>query len=156
MTEEIIIDGVNVSECDYISDLDCSCIFVKNYYGTTTSIRCSQVKNCHYKQLKRLEQENKELKRKIEILLGQLVINDGEDVTVQISQSQFDEYNELKQENEKLLDARNHFMGVNLKYFNALEEIKSIADKFDYWNNNLPEASEVISEIKDKINEVLK
>ena len=46
--------------------------------------------------VKRLEQENKELKKKIEILLGQLVINDGEDVTVQISQSQFDEYNNYR------------------------------------------------------------
>ena len=59
MTEEIIIDGVNVAGCEYISDIDCSCIFVKNYYGTTTNPRCSQVKNCHYKQLKRLEQELK-------------------------------------------------------------------------------------------------
>ena len=32
----------------------------------------------------------------------------------------------LKQENEKLLKARNHFMAVNLKYFTALEEIQRV------------------------------
>jgi DNA repair exonuclease SbcCD ATPase subunit len=39
-------------------------------------------------------------------------------------------------------------------YKKALEEIKEIAGKFDYWNSNLPEASNVINDIKEKINEV--
>lgn len=55
-----------------------------------------------------LKAENERLKKENEILLGQLVINDDEDVTVQISQSQFDEYN---------------------KYRQTLQEIKKIAER---------------------------
>lgn len=55
----------------------------------------------------------------------------------------------LEQENKKLLEARNHFMGVNLKYFNALEEIKVISDNYNLTVN------ERRKQIADKINEVL-
>lgn len=52
----------------------------------------------HYEeQVKELKAENARLKEENEILLGQLVINDGEDVTVQISESQFDKYNKYRQ-----------------------------------------------------------
>lgn len=49
------------------------------------------------KQIAELKAENERLKKENEILLCQLVINDGEDVTVQISESQFDKYNKYKQ-----------------------------------------------------------
>ena len=98
MSEEIIIDGVNVAECRFLDEwkhcdicdelCDSKCLIVED-------IECKTYDDCYYKQLKRLQAENEELKHKNEILLGQLVINDGEDVTVQMSQSQFDEYNEL-------------------------------------------------------------
>ena len=77
------------------------------------------------KQLKRLEQENRELKA----------------------------YKDINEDFKKAWDE------LNEKYKqlrSALEEIKSMADKFDYWNSNLPMASEIIGEVKDKINEVLK
>lgn len=54
-----------------------------------------------------LKAENDRLKTENKILLGQLVINDGEDVTVQISKSQFDKYN---------------------KFRTCLQEIKAIAE----------------------------
>lgn len=41
------------------------------------------------------------------------------------------------------------------KYKTALEEIKIEAEKFDYWGNNLTDASNVINSIKEKIDEVL-
>lgn len=102
-----------------------------------------------------LEQENKELKKQNEILLGQLVINDGEDVTVQISQSQFDEYNDLKQENKELkekvevLDKMTGIFSARLcdKYRSALEEIRILATK----NVSI----ENFVKIQNKINEVL-
>ena len=56
-----------------------------------------------------LKTENERLKKENEILLCQLVINDGEDVTVQISESQFDKYNKYKQ---------------------TLQDIKAIAEPF--------------------------
>lgn len=37
----------------------------------------------------------------------------------------------------------------------ALIEIKEIASKFDYWSNNLTDASNILWEIRDKIDEVL-
>lgn len=45
----------------------------------------------------KLKAENERLKKENEILLCQLVINDDEDVTVQISESQFDKYNKYRQ-----------------------------------------------------------
>jgi len=68
------------------------------------------------------------------------IIIDGEDVTVQISQSQFDEYNSLKQENKELktciemiknTEGQAHIEGVRLakenkNYRSALEEIREI------------------------------
>ena len=72
-----------------------------------------------------LKAENERLKRENEILLGQLVINDGEDVTVQISKSQFDEYNKFRtclQEIKKLAE-----VGQD-KYHNGLIVAKPILD----------------------------
>lgn len=132
MTEEIIIDGVNVAGCEYISDIDCSCIFVKNYYGTTTKPRCSQVKNCHYKQLKRAEIEIEKLK--------------SVDGSVH-PDSAYYKIIRLEQENKELLEARNHFMAINLKYYNALEEIRILATK----NVSI----ENFVKIQNRINEVL-
>ena len=62
MTEEIMIDGVNVAGCnDFYKEWD-------NWSGKD-NYRCQDFlsgvcagNNCYYKQLKRLEQENKELK----------------------------------------------------------------------------------------------
>ena len=65
-----------------------------------------------------LKAENEKLTKQRDILLGQLVINDGEDVTVQILQSQFDEYNNLKTENEMLKEENS-----------KLKELKKLADE---------------------------
>ena len=129
MTEEIMIDGVNVAGCEYyngvVGDVCGYCNIGEGYLYT-----CDSDENCYYKQLKRLEQENEQLKKQNEILLGQLVINDGEYVTVQISQSQFEEYNELKEENEEneelketqkgLIKRITYFENVIQKTFNCL------------------------------------
>lgn len=40
-------------------------------------------------------------------------------------------------------------------YKTALIGIKEIASKFDYWGNNLTDASNVINDIKEQIDEVL-
>ena len=64
MTEEIIIDGVNVAGCDAYKDKHCM---------DKTSIMfcnlniCSNFPNCYYKQLKRLEQENERLKKELDL-----------------------------------------------------------------------------------------
>ena len=63
MTEEIIINDVNVAGCCYYEfkndtgkwcDLTCT-------RDNAPVFRCEKMPNCYYKQLKRLEQENAEL-----------------------------------------------------------------------------------------------
>lgn len=64
MTEEIIIDGTDVSECEWLNT--CSnkirCVILQNDICCSDNT-CRGWKNCYYKQLKRLEQERDELKR---------------------------------------------------------------------------------------------
>ena len=62
---------------------------------------------------------------------------------------------ELEQENKENIHYLACMTEQRNKLKSALEEIKSIVDKFDYWSSNLSEASDLISEVKDKINEVL-
>jgi predicted RNase H-like nuclease (RuvC/YqgF family) len=74
MTEEIIIDGVNVAGCEFavkpINDnrIKCHCVKgllqIAKMHEQPESVKsglCENNPNCYYKQLKRLEQENKEL-----------------------------------------------------------------------------------------------
>ena len=82
MTEEIIIDGVNVAGCEhYCEKLNTGSGIIQNtskqgfclhnitglqnadiYFRVLSFPKCREQSNCHYKQLKRLEQENKKLK----------------------------------------------------------------------------------------------
>jgi flagellar biosynthesis/type III secretory pathway chaperone len=66
MTEEIIIDGVNVAGCDGLNKnslplKQCDLLQFKTKDGGIAGRWCTDHSNCYYKQLKRLEQENKEL-----------------------------------------------------------------------------------------------
>ena len=145
MTEEIIIDGVDVAGCDYFQSKDCWCV---NHIDERADIcitgnpECENNPFCHYKQLQRLKQENRALK--------------GTDGNVN-PDSAYYKITKLEQENEKLLEARNHFMAVNLKYFTALEEIREIAEP--RFVNGLNEEADLcnlaMDRITDKINEVL-
>ena len=66
MAEEIIIDGINVSECGFFhpkyKDTDChiALAFSEEYEGC---MKCENNPNCYFKQLKHKEQECEELRR---------------------------------------------------------------------------------------------
>ena len=198
MTEEIIIDGVNVAGCEFLFEnnnlktKDCECInhiYERMNSSVTVHSECKDNHDCYYKQLKRSEQErdelqdkihdleleisanrdymdywdkkNNELKKQNTILLAQLVINDGEDVTVQISQSQVDEYNELKQENKELKETiqelNKSIQDCNIqrtKIYKALEEIRDYLYTLTTVDNDFPN-TETYLRINDKIEEVL-
>ena len=66
MTEEIIIDGVDVAGCDGLNKnslplKQCDLLQFKTKDGGIAGRWCTDHSNCYYKQLKRLEQENKSL-----------------------------------------------------------------------------------------------
>lgn len=148
MTEEIIIDGafmidgINVTKCMH---------FTKQYnYGYCElsndscdefQYNCAKNKNCYYKQLKRLEQENKELKGRYQKLLEDLSCSNG---------------------------CLRNKIDIEIKYRSALEEIKKYAEytKEDamrgYHSDSLFKSSTIFDGIFhrnilciDKINEVL-
>lgn len=104
MTDEIIIDGVDVAGCEYMLNnkiqgkqhcpakampyaKETSCICRKSI--DTPYNFCKHNPNCYYKQLKRLEQECEDLKKQITIL-------DDETIVVEITEKQFEEYQQLK------------------------------------------------------------
>jgi len=67
MTEQKMIDGIDVSGCQYYEKCVCSCIDVRNCEGYIDLVitDCADNPNCYYKQLQRktaeLEETQKEL-----------------------------------------------------------------------------------------------
>lgn len=125
-------------------------------------------------KIKEIEKENEQLKKQNAILLGQLVINDGEDVTVQISQSQFDEYNELKEENARIKQLYNCYacdtcngkedyrnmkrhcenaIKTVQKHRQALNEIGMVIEELEQQYDDISNFTE-IKEIKEILSEV--
>ena len=64
--KQIIIDGVDVSECEYYNKDDKTCREVNGKYETDICDfdKCEN-SNCYFKQLKRKEQECEELKKQL-------------------------------------------------------------------------------------------
>lgn len=148
MTEEIIIDGVNVAGChnktpyknDY-GDVQCKCYRFEDIENDTFLFGiCKQHPNCYYKQLKRLEQENKELKAELNKVIDEREKKIEETLLKGCYQSLGSECRiyELKES----------------KYRSALEEINLILDELKQQYDYMTDYAE-IKEIQDKINEVL-
>ena len=130
------------------------------------SIACHNKENkCKYyklyKQLKRLEQENEELKNRLQIL-------DDKILTVEITVEEFENYKQLKQENEELKKLKCKFKEYctcdTERYRFALEEIREIANQtiIDYTeiakNNEKLKALDIrnrMSEIQNIISETI-
>ena len=104
--------------------------------------------DCYYKQLLRKEQECERLKE------GLFQIQNA-------AKSLSKQFDLLSAENEVLKNFHINLVGVKeceirelVKLKQTLTEIKEIANKFDYWNSNLSQASETLHEIIEKISEV--
>lgn len=136
MTEEIIIDGVNVAGCCQLIE--------EPFYPCGLGGECKGWENCYYKQLKRLEQERDKLKTelhsKVEFIQEQRTIINEYAKEIEIYKqcqgkraSKREE--ELKQENKELKEMyrlsclkceyKNTKADVD-KYRSALEEIREI------------------------------
>lgn len=162
MTEEIIIDSVNVAGCEYALTPKKQCPVKPMYYAKETSCIackehntklnfCKNNTNCYYKQLQRLKQENERYKQ----LLKGCPAEDDDCGFCEIDKQN----KKLKQENENEKKAYNECMYYlacmteqRNKLKSALEEIKERVDVY----RNVMQDSQIMTEIYDKINEVLK
>lgn len=108
MEEKIYVNGVDVSECKYYVPYTKDCINDNKSYD-----KCKSCKDCYYKQLKRLEQENEELKQTIKDLTQSL-----DDCNVDRTKL----YKKLDFEMQK----REEFADKSIKYKFALEEIREL------------------------------
>lgn len=139
MTEEIIIDGVNVSGCNAYKEGHC---LDKTAILLCDTNKCSNYNDCYYKQLKRLEQENKELKEKKDKYYQQAL---DDEILM----------NELSLEVDLRKKESGFYLEKLSKYRSALEEIKkkcNWVEECSVTNDNLWEYDEIL----EIINEVLK
>lgn len=90
---EIIIDGVDVSSCKYYHYKGCS----------ATGLRCENC-TCYYKQLKRIEQENKNMKEElVEFASSHIELGNKYIKMVEISKENLIKYEDLRIDNQKLI-----------------------------------------------------
>ena len=158
MTEEIIIDGVNVWSCKHYDLENNYCD--QSYLGeggllknTKNPKRCECSPNCYYKQLKCLEQENKELKSQRDearIAYNDLILDIVSDIPFE---------GEIGGERFISIKDRLHQMQKALA---SLEEIREIAEnakegRYATKSEDYTEGMRIIGcYVLNKINEVLK
>lgn len=149
MTEEIIIDGVDVSECvrqgETVAGITCGNgerIRLANEIITKHKL-CKDNPNCYYKQLKRKEQECEELKKERDTLsvtknklLGDLwVAEESLKDYIEHFNKASDELDQLKGVIKKYEECNKYLVKENVKTYTRLEhkllrtiaEIKEIA-----------------------------
>ena len=169
MCEKVMIDGCDVSGCCCYEDK--RCLWTKKYYETCKITPfCEAVKNCYYKQLKRLQVENEELKKEINLYKNSIVANHDRAIGKR--------FEEVLEENEKFkkelhsLNCDGKCSEEKQMYKQALEEIRGITENYfeecgvpdDYFKRNnyswkqhqIKGLTCKLQQILDKINEVLK
>lgn len=140
---EIIIDGVNVKECEHHTNLTMNCTLMP-----LQNLVCNKNPNCYYKQLKRLEAENEQLKQENHAIKRALkdknivaIVEENERLKVQLDIDK-NQINYLIDENKELN-----------QYEQALEEIREIAKpKFV---NGLSEEADIYDEEMAKIENII-
>lgn len=146
MTEEIIIDGISVAGCEHINALGkkIKCVILQDDVCEITPY-CEGY-DCYYKQLKRLEQENKDLKIYIESNKQQV-----EEVETLVMDN-----DRLLNENKKLKERQiNWYNHEATKYKQALEEIRKLVKGYKNSEGMIRQTTTEYL-IQNKINEVLR
>ena len=109
--KEIIIDDVDISGCEYCLKMTkYRCTIQRDVYKCL----CEENPNCHYKQLKRKEQECEKLKSDLTDLSKIIDCKNG---TILTFKEQLDQ---LKAENEKLKQENKHLKDIINKSANHL------------------------------------
>lgn len=115
MTEEIIIDGVDVSGCKHLKYDDIKKPICKSggCTGVYKSCLCEDNLDCYYKQLKRTQKEIEKYSA--------------------INEQETKDYAELKKENEQLKEENKHYKQIaqhhgdmSIKYTNKCAKYKQI------------------------------
>lgn len=115
MLNKIMVDGIDVSECQNYNSKNKKCrIPFWVYHIKFTGCRCSEVENCYYKQLKRKEQEINELKNDYAELEKEC-----EELKTQLKQVKY----LYEVQDEKLID---ELATENKQYKQALDEIEKL------------------------------
>lgn len=96
---EVIIDGVNVAECEFFKE--------NRGFNCFKKKGCTENSNCYFKQLQRAKAENEILHITIEKLKGDLCIAEDSLRDYQ------EHYNKLEAENEKLKKAIKLYAEIN-------------------------------------------
>lgn len=117
MADEIIIDGVDVSECIHIDNYKhCNCCndLIKTIYPKATKchieedLRCEIYSNCYFKQLKRKKQECEEIN-----LTNERLVAEKYDLNEEILKFK-NEIKEYKQALDDLMPILEHYATSNI------------------------------------------
>ena len=153
MTEKIELT-TEVLNCDYFNrNRGFNCYKGKN---------CTEVPDCYYRQLKRLEQECKDFEILAKSLYKRIEELEKENEALAFRERLYKTgYKASEQENKELkerFEKRGELMCNCAKqrenYRSALEEIRELVEKSIKISYNL-EVNSMLYDIKDKINEVL-
>ena len=139
MTEEIIIDGVNVAECEFYEL--CGCIDDNHELN-----QCKDNPNCYYKQLQRLKQENEKLSFQLKLAQADYEASEQENDIHHITRQK------LLEDLDRAETSMMAWKDESIKYRKALEEIREMFLNRVAWVGQLTNFEE---EIYNKINEVL-
>ena len=171
--KQIIIDGVDVSGCEFYNKDDKTCREVNGKYDTDICEfdKCEN-SNCNYKQLKRKEQEYEELKGRLKYIINEnKVLKDcatDEDIdivalknyisTLEFSNDQLKDVIKKYEECNKFLVEENGKTYTRLEYklLRILTEIKEIAENVQSFVGRIALADPVfqqMEQILQKINE---
>ena len=137
--KQIIIDGVDVSGCEYYNKEDKTCREVNGNYDTDICEfdKCEN-SNCHYKNWKCKEQEYEELKETIDDFIADnnsLYCDDGKqpsnlDELQECMQSSMNEFVKYKQTLDEIVyQVTELFLGVENKGRTYCEKILDIINK---------------------------
>lgn len=142
----IYVDGVDVKDCRRRIGKNSYCRYFKRLCSDNNV-------NCVWKQLARKKQE-------CEIWKNQVLILDEEDVTVQVTQEQFEEYQKLKQE---LYFARNEvhskteYIREQRDIIDKLkQEYEQLQEKYEALKLENQEGYEIVAELKQECEELKK
>lgn len=131
MTEKII-NGIDVSECCFYNNGKCD---------NPNGMACNCINNavCYFKELKRLEQENKDLKKQIESDKGLITVGGKQQYQYLQKIDELEQENKKLKEENKTLNYQWHkqseigdeWYKIAERYRSALEEIREMTKKYD-------------------------